>query len=232
MKILNKLNLDLLFKLNYLFFITLGIVTVIRHSALMTGFWVMFLGIIASYLTYKNNPIGYIFYAIQSINYASIAIRFSLVGEFYSHLILVSGVNILFLIKVLDTRFDTSNYIEYYMNFIPRAKSITYRIIKYLFLIIIYFAVNFTLTEMGSLFPDLEAVNIVLIICASSKLYRNSGEQWLFWFAKGIVSIVIWLYIEDRLFILEYYVFDFIYALLTILNLRKTITYEDDNNGK
>lgn len=232
MKILNKLNLDLLFKLNYLFFITLGIVTVIRHSALMTGFWVMFLGIIASYLTYKNNPIGYIFYAIQSINYASIAIRFSLVGEFYSHLILVSGVNILFLIKVLDTRYDTSNYIEYYMNFIPKAKSITYRIIKYLFLIIIYFAVNFTLTEMGSLFPDLEAVNIVLIICASSKLYRNSGEQWLFWFAKGIVSIVIWLYIEDRLFILEYYVFDFIYALLTILNLRKTITYEDDNNGK
>ena len=229
MKILNKLNLDLLFKLNYLFFITLGIVTVIRHSALMTGFWVMFLGIIASYLTYKNNPIGYIFYAIQSINYASIAIRFSLVGEFYSHLILVTGVNILFLIKVLDTRFDTSNYIEYYMNFIPKAKSITYRIIKYLFLIIIYFAVNFTLTEMGSLFPDLEAVNIVLIICASSKLYRNSGEQWLFWFAKGIVSIVIWLYIEDRLFILEYYVFDFIYALLTILNLRKTITYEDDN---
>ena len=229
MKILNKLNLDLLFKLNFLFFITLGIVTVIRHSALMTGFWVMFLGIIASYLIYKNNPIGYIFYAIQSINYASIAIRFSLVGEFYSHLILVSGVNILFLIKVLDTRFDTSNYIEYYMNFIPKAKSITYRIIKYLFLIIIYFAVNLTLTEMGSLFPDLEAVNIVLIICASSKLYRNSGEQWLFWFAKGIVSIVIWLYIEDRLFILEYYVFDFIYALLTILNLRKTITYEDDN---
>lgn len=229
MKLLNKLNLDLLFKLNYLFFITLGIVTVIRHSALMTGFWVMFLGIIASYLTYKNNPIGYIFYAIQSINYASIAIRFSLVGELYSHLILVSGVNILFLIKVLDSRFDTSNYIEYYMNFIPKAKSITYRIIKYLFLIIIYFAVNFTLTEMGSLFPDLEAVNIVLIICASSKLYRNSGEQWLFWFAKGIVSIVIWLYIEDRLFILEYYVFDFIYALLTILNLRKTITYEDDN---
>lgn len=232
MKLLNKLNLDLLFKLNYLFFITLGIVTVIRHSALMTGFWVMFLGIIASYLTYKNNPIGYIFYAIQSINYASIAIRFSLVGEFYSHLILVSGVNILFLIKVLDTRFDTSNYIEYYMNFIPRVKSITYRLIKYLFLIIIYFAVNLTLTEMGSLFPDLEAVNIVLIICASSKLYRNSGEQWLFWFAKGIVSIVIWLYIEDRLFILEYYVFDFIYALLTILNLRKTITYEDDNNGR
>lgn len=232
MKILNKLNLDLLFKLNYLFFITLGIVTVIRHSALMTGFWVMFLGIIASYLTYKNNPIGYIFYAIQSINYASIAIRFSLVGEFYSHLILVSGVNILFLIKVLDTRFDTSNYIEYYMNFIPRVKSITYRLIKYLFLIIIYFVVNLTLTEMGSLFPDLEAVNIVLIICASSKLYRNSGEQWLFWFAKGIVSIVIWLYIEDRLFILEYYVFDFIYALLTILNLRKTITYEDDNNGR
>lgn len=229
MKLLNKLNLDILFKLNYLFFITLGIVTVIRHSALMTGFWVMFLGIIASYLSYKNNPIGYIFYAIQSINYASIAIRFSLVGEFYSHLILVSGVNILFLIKVLDTRFDTSNYIEYYMNFIPKAKSITYRIIKYLFLIIIYFAVNFTLTEMGSLFPDLEAVNIVLIICASSKLYRNSGEQWLFWFAKGIVSIVIWMYIEDRLFILEYYVFDFIYALLTILNLRKTITYEDDN---
>lgn len=232
MKLLNKLNLDILFKLNYLFFITLGIVTLIRHSALMTGFWVMFLGIIASYLIYKNNPIGYIFYAIQSINYASIAIRFSLVGEFYSHLILVSGVNILFLIKVLDTRFDTSNCIEYYMNFIPKAKSITYRIIKYLFLIIIYFAVNFTLTEMGSLFPDLEAVNIVLIICASSKLYRNSGEQWLFWFAKGIVSIVIWMYIEDRLFILEYYVFDFIYALLTILNLRKTITYEDDNNGK
>lgn len=232
MKILNKLNLDFLFKLNYLFFITLGIVTVIRHSALMTGFWVMFLGIIASYLTCKNNPIGYIFYAIQAINYASIAIRFSLVGEFYSHLILVTGVNILFLIKVLDTRFDTSNYIEYYMNFIPKAKSITYRIIKYLFLIIIYFAVNFTLTEMGSLFPDLEAVNIVLIICASSKLYRNSGEQWLFWFAKGIISIVIWLYIEDRLFILEYYVFDFIYALLTILNLRKTITYEDDNNGR
>ena len=232
MKILNKLNLDLLFKLNYIFFITLGIVTVVNHRALMTGFWVMFLGIIASYLIYKNNPIGYIFYAIQSINYASIAIRFSLVGEFYSHLILVSGVNILFLIKVLDSRFDTSNYIEYYMNFIPRAKSITYRLIKYLFLIIIYFAVNFTLTEMGSLFPDLEAVNIVLIICASSKLYRNSGEQWLFWFAKGIISVVIWLYIEDRLFILEYYVFDFIYALLTILNLRKTITYEDDNNGK
>lgn len=232
MKILNKLNLDLLFKLNYIFFITLGIVTVVNHRALMTGFWVMFLGIIASYLIYKNNPIGYIFYAIQSINYASIAIRFSLVGEFYSHLILVSGVNILFLIKVLDSRFDTSNYIEYYMNFIPRAKSITYRLIKYLFLIIIYFAVNFTLTEMGSLFPDLEAVNIVLIICASSKLYRNSGEQWLFWFAKGIISVVIWLYIEDRLFILEYYVFDFIYALLTILNLRKTIIYEDDNNGK
>lgn len=232
MKLLNKLNLDLLFKLNYIFFITLGIVTVVNHRALMTGFWVMFLGIIASYLIYKNNPIGYIFYAIQSINYASIAIRFSLVGEFYSHLILVSGVNILFLIKVLDSRFDTSNYIEYYMNFIPRAKSITYRLIKYLFLIIIYFAVNFTLTEMGSLFPDLEAVNIVLIICASSKLYRNSGEQWLFWFAKGIISVVIWLYIEDRLFILEYYVFDFIYALLTILNLRKTITYEDDNNGR
>lgn len=232
MKILNKLNLDLLFKLNYIFFITLGIVTVVNHRALMTGFWVMFLGIIASYLIYKNNPTGYIFYAIQSINYASIAIRFSLVGEFYSHLILVSGVNILFLIKVLDSRFDTSNYIEYYMNFIPRAKSITYRLIKYLFLIIIYFAVNFTLTEMGSLFPDLEAVNIVLIICASSKLYRNSGEQWLFWFAKGIISVVIWLYIEDRLFILEYYVFDFIYALLTILNLRKTITYEDDNNGR
>ena len=232
MKLLNKLNLDLLFKLNYLFFITLGIVTVIRHSTLMTGFWVMFLGIIASYLIYKNNPIGYIFYAIQSINYASIAIRFSLVGEFYSHLILVSGVNILFLIKVLDSRFDTTNYIEYYMNFIPKVKSITYRIIKYLFLIIIYFAVNLTLTEMGSLFPDLEAVNIVLIICASSKLYGNSGEQWLFWFAKGIVSIVIWIYIEDRLFLLEYYVFDFIYALLTILKLRKTITYEDDNNGK
>lgn len=232
MKILNKLNLDLLFKINYVFFITLGIFTVVKHSALMTGFWVMFLGIIGSYLIYKNNPIGYIFYAIQSINYASIAIRFSLVGEFYSHLILVSGVNILFLIKVLDSRFDTSNYIEYYMNFIPKAKSITYRIIKYLFLIIIYFAVNFTLTEMGSLFPDLEAVNIILIICASSKLYRNSSEQWLFWFAKGIISVVIWLYIEDRLFILEYYVFDFIYALLTILNLRKTITYEDDNNGK
>ena len=141
----------------------------------------------------------------------------------------MSGVNILFLIKVLDSRFDTSNYIEYYMNFIPKAKSITYRIIKYLFLILIYFAVNFTLTEMGSLFPDLEAVNIVLIICASSKLYRNSGEQWLFWFVKGIISVVIWLYIEDRLFILEYYVFDFIYSLLTILNLRKTITYEDDN---
>ena len=229
MKILNKLNLDLLFKINFIFFITLGIVTIVRHSALMTGFWVMFLGIIASYLIYKNEPIGYIFYAIQSINYASIAIRFSLVGEFYSHLILVSGVNILFLIKVLDSRFDTSNYIEYYMNFIPKAKSITYRIIKYLFLIIVYFAVNFTLTEMGSLFPDLEAVNIVLIICASSKLYRNSSEQWLFWFAKGIISVVIWLYIEDRLFILEYYVFDFIYSLLTILNLRKTITYEDDN---
>ena len=229
MKLLNKLNLDILFKINYVFFITLGIVTVVKHSALMTGFWVMFLGIIASYLIYKNNPIGYIFYAIQSINYASIAIRFSLVGEFYSHLILVSGVNILFLIKVLDSRFDTSNYIEYYMNFIPKAKSITYRIIKYLFLIIIYFAVNFTLTEMGSLFPDLEAVNIILIICASSKLYRNSSEQWLFWFAKGIISVVIWLYIEDRLFILEYYVFDFIYSLLTILNLRKTITYEDDN---
>lgn len=229
MKLLNKLNLDLLFKINYVFFITLGIFTVVKHSALMTGFWVMFLGIIGSYLLYKNNPIGYIFYAIQSINYASIAIRFSLVGEFYSHLILVSGVNILFLIKVLDSRFDTSNYIEYYMNFIPKAKSITYRIIKYLFLIIIYFAVNFTLTEMGSLFPDLEAVNIILIICASSKLYRNSSEQWLFWFAKGIISVVIWLYIEDRLFILEYYVFDFIYSLLTILNLRKTITYEDDN---
>lgn len=229
MKLLNKLNLDILFKINYVFFITLGIFTVVKHSALMTGFWVMFLGIIASYLIYKNNPIGYIFYAIQSINYASIAIRFSLVGEFYSHLILVSGVNILFLIKVLGSRFDTSNYIEYYMNFIPKAKSITYRIIKYLFLIIIYFAVNFTLTEMGSLFPDLEAVNIVLIICASSKLYRNSSEQWLFWFAKGIISVVIWLYIEDRLFMLEYYVFDFIYALLTILNLRKTITYEDDN---
>lgn len=229
MKLLNKLNLDLLFKINYAFFITLGIFTVVKHSALMTGFWVMFLGIIGSYLIYKNNPIGYIFYAIQSINYASIAIRFSLVGEFYSHLILVSGVNILFLIKVLDSRFDTSNYIEYYMNFIPKAKSITYRIIKYLFLIIIYFAANFTLTEMGSLFPDLEAVNIVLIICASSKLYRNSSEQWLFWFAKGIISVVIWLYIEDRLFILEYYVFDFIYSLLTILNLRKTITYEDDN---
>ena len=228
MKLLNKININILFNILFIVFLSLGIITYIRFPYLNTGFWVLLGGIIGSFLVHRNNPIGYLIYAIQAIYYASIAIRFSLVGEFYSHLFFVSAANILVLTKMLDRRFDSSNYVEFYMKHKPRRKSFIYRIIKYVFTIVAFFVVYFTLLEMGSAFPDLEAVNMVLIVLAINKLYKNSSEQWIFWLAKGFITVTIWLYIEDRLFILEYYVFDFLYSLLTILNLRKNITYEEE----
>lgn len=232
MKLLNKINIDILFNILFIVFLLLGIITYIRFPYLNTGFWVLLGGIIASFLVHKNNPLGYLLYSIQSIYYASIAIRFSLVGEFYSHLLLITGANIIVLTKMLDKRFDSSNYVEFYMKHKPKRKSFIYRVIKYVFTIVAFFIVYFTLLEMGSAFPDLEAVNIIFIVLATNKLYRNSSEQWIFWLAKGFITITIWLYIEDRLFILEYFVFDFLYSLLTILNLRKNITYEEEDEKK
>ena len=81
---------------------------------------------------------------------------------------------------------------------------------------------------MGSAIPDLESINMLLIFIASVKMYKNSSEQWLFWLAKGIVSILLWIYIEDRIFILEFYIFDFLFAILTVLNLRKKISFDDE----
>lgn len=228
MKLLNKMNLDFLIKLNYIVFIVIAIITSITHKNLMSGLWVMILGMLASYLTYKGSFLGYLVYAIQAIYYASIAIKFSLVGEFYSHLVIVSVANVLVMTRALDKKFDTSNYVEYYMNYLPKLPSFTYRMVKYLFTILAFFIINLTLKEMGSAIPDLESINMLLIFIASVKMYKNSSEQWLFWLAKGIVSILLWIYIEDRIFILEFYIFDFLFAILTVLNLRKKISFDDE----
>lgn len=228
MKLLNKMNLDFLIKLNYIVFIVIAIITSITHKNLMSGLWVMILGMLASYLTYKGSFLGYLVYAIQAIYYTSIAIKFSLVGEFYSHLVIVSVANVIVMTRVLDKKFDTSNYVEYYMNYLPKLPSFTYRMVKYLFTILAFFIINLTLKEMGSAIPDLESINMLLIFIASVKMYKNSSEQWLFWLAKGIISILLWIYIEDRIFILEFYIFDFLFAILTVLNLRKKISFDDE----
>lgn len=228
MKLLNKMNLDFLIKLNYIVFLVIAGATLLWHDNLLSGLWVMLLGMLASYLTYKGSFLGYLVYAIQAIYYASIAIKFSLVGEFYSHLVFVSVANIVVMTRALDRKFDTSNYVEYYMNYLPKLPSFTYRMIKYFFIILAFFIINLTLKEMGSAIPDLEAINILLITIASVKMYKNSSEQWLYWLAKGIISIIIWVYIEDRIFILEFYTFDFLFAILTVLNLRKKISFDDE----
>lgn len=228
MKLLNKMNLDFLIKLNYIVFLVIAGATLLWHDNLLSGLWVMLLGMLASYLTYKGSFLGYLVYAIQAIYYASIAIKFSLVGEFYSHLVIVSVANIVVMTRALDRKFDTSNYVEYYMNYLPKLPSFTYRMIKYFFIILAFFIINLTLKEIGSAIPDLEAINILLITIASVKMYKNSSEQWLYWLAKGIISIIIWVYIEDRIFILEFYTFDFFYAILTVLNLRKKISFDDE----
>lgn len=214
-------KIDRLIVLNHaIFLVWCSSMIIVNPNINTSGFIVFVLGVIGLYLLHRGKAFGYVIFLIQSLLYANIAISYSMIGDFYSNSIISVVFNVMGFIMAVPNLRDDLNKL---MKVKPKRRSKIFQAMKYLLLILVYILIRDWLTDTGSLFPTYESANIVLMILAFRSMYNNSSEQWVFWFCKAFIGVIIWFSINDREYILYWYVFYLIHCVLKLIQNKDRI---------
>lgn len=223
---MTKGKAEKLLNINYILGITITLLLAKYGKNInITNMTIPLLGISAMYLVHKRRRSGFVILFIQTIIYSSVAIRYSLVGEYYSNMIICTIGNLLLLIKTTMVKW---NIIDYNLRGKYNTKIFTF--IQYALSILAFILLRNWFDNIGSLFPELESVNALLLFIGFKEAWHNHSERYLFWLTKGFISLYIWVKVEDRLFCIIFFTFYCINYLILLLKEREKINFKKDED--
>ena len=218
---IKKINVDKLINMNFIFWsiITLYI-ALFKRNSVMTNLIIPVLGIYGMYLIYKNNSFGYLVFGMQTLFYGALAIRYSLVGEYYSNTVLFFLGNLILYLRhvLINLRLIARKPKKKY-----KEKIFLFTILRYVIFIFIFVILNDYLDSAGSLFPELESINAILLVIGLYKAWNNRTEAYVYWLSKGVVSLYIWVKIENRLFPIIFFLFYIVHSILILADKKKKL---------
>lgn len=189
----------------------------------ITNVTIPLIGISAMYLVHKKKRSGFILLLIQTIIYSSVAIRYSLVGEYYSNMIICTIGNIVLLIKTYMVKW---NIIE--LGLKKKSNTKIFIFIQHALIIGTFVLLSNWFDNIGSLFPNLESINAILLFIGFKEAWNLHSERYLFWLTKGFISLYIWVKVEDRIFCIIFFSFYCINYLILLLKEREKINFKKD----
>lgn len=202
--------------------ITVLVAKYVKHVNI-TNVTIPLFGISAMYLVHKKKRSGFILLLIQTIIYSSVAIRYSLVGEYYSNMIICTIGNIVLLIKTYMVKW---NIIE--LGLKKKSNTKIFIFIQYALIIGTFVLLSNWFDNIGSLFPNLESINAILLFIGFKEAWNLHSERYLFWLTKGFISLYIWVKVEDRIFCIIFFSFYCINYLILLLKEREKINFKKD----
>lgn len=223
---MTKGKAEKLLNINYVLgiLITLLVANYVNYVNITNAIIPLF-GITAMYLIHKRKRSGFILLFIQTTVYSSVAIRYSLVGEYYSNMIICTLGNMLLLIKTFIIKW---NIIDIGLK--KKSNTKIFIFIQYVLVIVAFLLLRNWFDNLGSLFPELESINALLLFIGFKEAWHLHSERYLFWLIKGFTSLYMWLKIEDRIFCIIFFSFYCINYLILLLKEREKINFKKEED--